>query len=375
VRSWREKNKVPRLIYIRNIGTKYMLKQLTETKKTNLIELTYAELEAFLQNYSLPITIQGNIYKDIHKRNILDIDKLNLKVERKTSLKEVAYVPKLVLQKKQISSQGNTIKYLFRLPDNLFIETVLLLFGDKTTLCISSQCGCALSCGFCATGLMGFKRDLSVWEILSQVYVVSNDYGKKINNIVYMGMGEPMLNYDNMIKSASILNSNNGMNISSQKISISTVGIVPMIRRFIDENQPYHLILSLHSAIQEKREQIMPIAKRYSIEELASIIDLYYKKRKDWITIAYMMLSRFNMSNIDAEALKKLLYKLKCKLNLIPYNEIENIHSYKSPNKEEIAKFCDNFKDLNIPINIRKTMGKDINGACGQLYVELIKNY
>lgn len=338
------------------------------------MEFTYDELGKFLTDNSLPKTILNNIFKDIHKKNVLNLDELNINPARKKSLKERAYIPQIVLKKKQISEKGDTIKYLFKLTDDLYIETVLLLFEEKTTLCISSQCGCALGCGFCATGLMGFKRDLNVWEMLSQVYHVSNDYKGKINNIVYMGMGEPLLNYDNVIKSASILNSNNGMNIASQKVSISTVGIIPMMRRFIDENQPYHLILSLHSAIQTKRQQIMPIANKYTIEELVGLIDLYYNKRKDWITIAYLMLSGFNMSELDAFAFKDLLKSRRCKVNLIPYNEIRNISGYCSPDDREVEIFLGHFYGFNKPLNIRKTMGRDINGACGQLFVDLFKN-
>jgi 23S rRNA (adenine2503-C2)-methyltransferase len=182
-------------------------------------------------------------------------------------------------------------------------------------------------------------------------------------------MGEPMLNYTNVLTSAHILNDNMGMNVSSQKISISTVGIAPMMRKFIHDEEPFHLILSLHSMIQEKRELIMPVAKKYSIDELIDLIRLYYEKRRDWVTIAYIMIKNVNMDIEDISRLKFVLRELKVKLNFIPYNSIEGLE-YDRPSPDEIKQFYEEFLDLDLPVNIRKTQGKDIKGACGQLIIE-----
>ncbi len=341
----------------------------SEKNKYNLMNMYYDEMKHFLIENDAPISILNNLYKDVHKWHIKEIEELNINQKRRNILKNLAIIPSITLEKKSISQTHDSIKYMFRLYDGECVEAVLLFIDDKITLCVSSQVGCSIGCKFCATGLMGFKRNLEVWEILSQVYNIADDCNKSINNIVYMGMGEPMLNYDNVIKSAHIINCNFGMNIGSQRISISTVGIIPMMERFIEEKQPFHLILSLHSAIQEKREKLIPISKKYNVDELIRIIKLYYYKRKDWITVAYVMILNFNMGNEDIIRLKEVLGNLKCKLNLISYNKVDEIDEYLSPSIEEAKIFHDAFCDLNIPVNIRKTIGQDINGACGQLVV------
>ncbi|MFW5799648.1 MAG: 23S rRNA (adenine(2503)-C(2))-methyltransferase RlmN [Spirochaetota bacterium] len=337
-------------------------------EKQNLLEMSYAETESFLIKNGISLTVLDSLYKDIHKHNVYSISELSLNKYRKNLLQNIADIEYLELIEKKSSILNNSFKYLFKLKDGYYIETVLLILDNKITLCLSSQSGCSLGCTFCATGSMGLNRNLSTGEILSQVYYIARDSGYRINNIVYMGMGEPFLNYDNIIKSAHILNNNLGMNIGAQRISISTVGIAPMIERYIEESQPFHIILSLHSAIQEKREILMPVARKYKINRLIELIELYYKKRRDWATIAYIMIKDFNMYNEDIINLKKLLSPLKCKLNLIPYNKVNGI-AYKSPTKKEIDKFHKSFYDLNLPVNVRKTIGQDIEGACGQLTI------
>jgi 23S rRNA (adenine2503-C2)-methyltransferase len=337
--------------------------------KTNLLSLSLNELRRFLTESGISVNIDESLYKDLHKRHIQSIARLNISKKWKTILYHIAYIPRLEMKEMVISAKGDTIKYLFRLPDGEFIESVLLFIDDKVTLCISSQVGCKLGCRFCATGLMGFRRNLEVWEMLQQVYSIGTDIKIPINNIVYMGMGEPMLNYGRVISSAHILNSNIGMNIASQRISISTVGITPMIHRFIEDREPFHLILSLHSVIQKKRERLIPVAKRYPIEGLIDMVKLYFNRRRDWVTIAYIMIKDVNMGREDIESLKSVLRGLKVKLNLIPYNGIDGIE-YESPGHEEVMRFYEAFLDLDSPVNIRKTQGQDIEGACGQLIVK-----
>ncbi len=342
---------------------------LDKQAKTNLLSLSYEEMAEFLANNLISVNIAEQIYKDLHKKHITKIDLLNISRKWKGCLSEIAFIPELKIIEKLTSQDKDTVKYLFSLYDGEFIESVLLFIKEKITLCISSQVGCGLGCEFCATGRMGFNRNLHSWEILQQVYTISNDIQRQINNIVYMGMGEPMLNYENVLTSAHILNNNMGMNIASQKISISTVGIAPMMRKFIHDEEPFHIILSLHSMIQEKREAIIPIAKRYKIDELIDLIRLYYKERRDWVTVAYIMIKNVNMYSEDIVKLKSVLRELKVKLNFIPYNSIEGL-KYVSPSPDEVKKFYEEFLNLNLPVNIRKTQGNDIKGACGQLIIE-----
>ncbi len=335
------------------------------------MSLSKEELRNFIEENNISHNIINTIYKNIHKRHINDIENLSISKRWISILAGLAYIPKIFLNKRLVSEDENTVKYVLELQDGHRIESVLMRIGKKLTLCISSQVGCSLNCSFCATGSMGFKRNLESWEILAQVYTVCSDYKKPINNIVYMGMGEPMLNYDNVISSAHTLNDNDGMNIASQKISISTVGIPSMMKKFIEDDEPFHLILSLHSVLQTKRECIMPIAKRYSIEELLTIVESYYKKRRDWVTIAYIMIKDLNIDTEDSKKLKELLKNLKVKLNLIPYNETKD-NDYETPSDEEIEVFKNSLLALNLPVNIRKTQGNDIKGACGQLITESV---
>lgn len=341
-----------------------------ENIKTNLLSLSYEEFENFIYNSeTIPNTIINTLFKELHKHRKSKIEDIKLSKKNRTALSNIAYIPNLQLIKKTVSNDGKSIKYLFRLEDGYYIESVLLIFDGKVTVCVSSQSGCGLGCEFCATGMEGFNRDLYAWEIISQVYYIANDYSGNINNVVYMGMGEPLLNYDNVIKSAEILNNNYGLNISSQKISISTVGIVPAIERYIHENQPFHLILSLHSAIQSKREKLVPSAEKFKISDLERLIKLYYNKRRDWVTIAYTMIKNCNMYSEDIKALKMFLTGKKCKLNLIKYNSVESV-DFESPDPGDVEEFYKSFCDLDLPVNIRKTTGQDINGACGQLAIK-----
>ncbi len=269
-----------------------------------------------------------------------------------------------------ISADRCTEKSLFELHDGLKVEAVLMKFRDgRHSVCISSQAGCQLGCKFCATGTMKFGRNLTYEEIADQVLYFANrlhDKKKHISNIVYMGMGEPFMNYDNVIRSARVINDKHGMGIGARNITISTSGIVEGIQKLADEDLQVNLAISLHAPTQEMRQKIMPIAKKYSLEKLMEAANEYLKKTRRRISYEYVMLQGINDSPLAARELAKLLHGQLCHVNLIPYNStgIQNIEGSK---KSDIQIFRDILKDGDIPVTIRVTMGQDIAAACGQL--------
>ena len=268
------------------------------------------------------------------------------------------------------SKKSGTIKCRFKTQDNKNIESVLMKFKDKrNSICVSSQVGCQLGCKFCATGTMKFGRNLTDEEICDQVlYFHQNLLNKnqKITNIVYMGMGEPLMNYENVMKSIRTLNDKNYFNIGARNITVSTAGIAPGIKKMADENIQINLAVSLHGASQELREKIMPLAKLYSLEDLMESISYYLKKTNRRVTYEYLMLKDINDSDEDAAALANLIKYQLCHVNLIPYNEtgIPNMHGSK---QRIIAKFRKIIEDSGIPVTVRVSLGQDIDAACGQL--------
>lgn len=256
-------------------------------------------------------------------------------------------------------------KYLFKLVDGNYIESVLILENKRKTVCLSSQVGCGLDCKFCQTAKMGFIRNLSVGEIVDQILFISKDISENITNVVYMGMGEPLLNYDNVIKSAIIINDKNGLNIGARKITLSTSGIVPAIYKLADLKYQFKLAISLNFAFNEMRTMLMPINKKYDLNSLIKAMKYYNSITNKKITIEYVLMRNINDSETDAKQLVKILKNIHCKINLIPFNENET--EFMRPTKENIMKF---YKLINNKIDstIRWSKGDDENAACGQLY-------
>ncbi|MFR1676941.1 MAG: 23S rRNA (adenine(2503)-C(2))-methyltransferase RlmN, partial [Fusobacterium sp.] len=247
----------------------------------------------------------------------------------------------------------------------------LLRHKDKrNTLCISSQVGCPVKCAFCATGQDGFIRNLDVNEIINQVYTVERrlvKQGSNINNIVFMGMGEPLLNLDNVLKALDILSNENGINISKRKITISTSGIVPNIEKILLEKLPIELAVSLHSAINEKRDVIIPINRAYPLEDLYAVLQEYQRQTKRRITFEYILINNFNVSDTDANALADFVHDFDHVVNLIPFNPVANTE-FERPSDKKIDKFYTFLKDVRkVNVTLRREKGIDIDGACGQL--------
>ncbi len=269
----------------------------------------------------------------------------------------------------QIKSETQkTHKFLFQRLDGKQIESVIINKGDRTTVCLSTQVGCSLDCKFCATGQMNFNGNLSVGEIIDQYIRLNEISSKPITNIVFMGMGEPFLNYNNTILAAKMLNDSNGINLGAARITISTAGIIPKIKKFADDKEPYKLAVSLNGTIQEQREKIMPITKAYSLESLLEISDYYTRSSGKYITFEYVLLNSINDTKEDAMRLRKKLKNIKCKLNIIPYNEIGEV--YNRPSEDKIKLFLSFLKNSTFQVTVRWSKGTKISAGCGQLISE-----
>ncbi len=271
----------------------------------------------------------------------------------------------------QISEDG-TIKTRFRLHDGHLIETVLIPvpFDDRYTICVSSQVGCSLTCSFCATGRMKLQRNLEPGEIYDQVQIINAKcleiYNHPITNIVYMGMGEPLLAYKNVMRSVELLTSPEGLNMSPKRITVSTAGIAKMIRKLADDKVKFNLALSLHAADDVKRNQIMPINETNNLEVLTEALDYFYQNTKNRITFEYIAFQNFNDSIEDAQNLLKLCRRIPAKINVIEYNPIDNAPFVKA-DAVKIDKFAQFLRKNDVAITVRRSRGKDIDAACGQL--------
>ncbi len=277
-------------------------------------------------------------------------------------------VDALELAERQVSAIDGTVKFLFRTRDGQYIETVLIRNegGDdgRLTVCVSTQAGCAMGCRFCETAKLGFIRNLETAEILDQLCLARRISGQRNNNVVFMGMGEPFMNYDAVLRAADIMNYSFGFHVSVRKITVSTSGVRAGIERFIDERRPYNLAISLNDTLPEKREKLMPVERSNPFAEISSLLDRKFPASRNRLTVAYVM-RQDNISHDDARRLKKMFRYNRVKLNLIPLNE--GSHGYLPPSEEEVARFIKDLEIMNVPITVRKSFGRDISGACGQL--------
>lgn len=269
----------------------------------------------------------------------------------------------------QKSSDG-TIKYAFKLNDGFLIEGVLIPTSNRVTACISSQVGCSLSCTFCATGFMKRERNLRIDEIYDQVAILKKEaereYNINLSNIVLMGMGEPLLNYANVIGGIEKVTAPDGLGMSPQRITLSTAGIAKMIKKLGDDQVRFNLALSLHSANNEKRSAIMPINDSNSLEDLIESINYFYDKTNTRVTLEYCVINDINDDSLEAEELISFARQIKCKVNLIEYNPID-LAEFQSSSTEKIQRFADYLERNKVIVNIRRSRGKDIYAACGQL--------
>jgi len=339
--------------------------------KINMVGLNNEEMRQLMQSLGESTYRGDQLFNWIYKKRIRTFDEMsNFSLRFRQRIAELADIGHLRLEKLTSSHSKTTHKFLFRLNDGQFIESVFMKEGKRITLCISSQVGCSLRCAFCATGKMGFIRNLSVGEIVDQVLFIQQYFGTDASNLVFMGMGEPFLNYNRVIAACDIMSDDNGIAIGKRKITISTAGIIPRMEQFIKEGRKYKLAISLNAADNATRSALMPINKRYPLPELMQTARLYQEKTKARPTFEYVLIDGVNDSITDSINLKNLLTGLRCKLNIIPYNSIDT--KLKPPSEQTIDTFIKPFLAMSIVVSVRRSKGTDINAACGQLYAETL---
>ena len=306
------------------------------------------------------------VFKWIYEAKVTSFDEMtNLSLELREKLKQNYTICNFKILRKQESSDG-TKKYLFDILDGNAIETVLMSYHHGYTICVSSQVGCKMGCKFCASTGIKFVRSLTSGEIVEQILAVERDNQIRISNVVFMGIGEPLDNYDNVVNAIKIINNQKGINIGARHISISTSGLVPKIYKLAEENIQCTLSISLHATTNEKRSSMMPVNNIYPIEELLQACRDYIDKTNRRISFEYALAKDNNDNLEDAKKLVKLLKGMICHVNLIPINKIEN-GAYSKSSNENIMKFRDYLNDHGIVATIRRELGSDIDAACGQL--------
>jgi len=336
-------------------------------KKTNVTGMTLEQMESLMESIGQPKYRAAQLFNWIYKRAIRSFDEMtNFARSLRQQFDDMAEIGHVSIEKQVTSTDGQTTKFLFKLNDGRCVESVFMIDRKRRTVCLSSQVGCALACSFCATGKMGFKRNLSAGEIIDQLLAIQKTLKIEATNIVIMGMGEPFLNYDEVIKACDIISHDKGVAIGKRKITISTSGIVPAIKRFADEGQRYKLAISLNFADDSLRNQFMPIDKKYPLNELITAAKYYAALSRHRITFEYVMIAGVNDRLDDALKLAKLIKGLKCKINIIPYNAIDE--GRRPPSEETINTFIKPFLNLNVVISVRRSKGVEIGAACGQLY-------
>jgi 23S rRNA (adenine2503-C2)-methyltransferase len=329
--------------------------------------LSYDELFSETQKLNLPKFRAGQIYKWLHQNGVRSFDEMtNLSKDLRQTLANSYFIPNLTIEDKYVSKIDETVKYLFKLYDGEYVEAVIMKYKYGYTICVSSQVGCKMGCKFCASTLAGFKRNLLPSEMESQLHLAQQDLGIRISHIVLMGIGEPLDNYDNVIKFLRTVNNENGLNISLRDVTISTCGIVPRIYDLINENMPVTLTLSLHAPNDELRSSMMPVNDKWGVDEVISACKEYANKTKRRVSFEYTLINGKNDTPQCARQLASKLRGFIAHVNLIPVNDVEERGNVRSSDSA-IIKFQDVLKSLGINATIRRTLGKDINASCGQL--------
>ncbi|MFL2567682.1 MAG: 23S rRNA (adenine(2503)-C(2))-methyltransferase RlmN [Flavobacteriales bacterium] len=342
--------------------------------KKNIRELKLEELIDFLKNQNIPSYRAKQIHEWLWKKRAISFNEMtSLSLSLRELLEQNFCLNAVKIHKAEKSSDG-TIKYSLKLYDNKLVEGVLIPSKKRLTACISSQVGCSLSCTFCATGTLKLERNLNYAEIYDQIFILNEEallnFGKPLSNIVYMGMGEPLLNYENLLKSIELVSSKTGLSMSPKRITVSTAGIAKMIKKLADDDVRFNLAISLHTSDDKKREEIMPINKSINLEELKESIKYFFEKTGTRITYEYILFKDINDSLDDAHELVKFCKSTPCKVNLIEYNSVDNIPFQKASNNKT-EKFINFLNEKNVIVNLRRSKGKDINAACGQLVNKL----
>ncbi len=309
----------------------------------------------------------AQLYDWLHKKLAVSYEEMsNISGKLKKELKERFVFEPLTLKLMQESAQDGTRKYLFGLSDQNAVETVFMRYRYGNSVCVSSQVGCRMGCAFCASTLGGLTRNLSTAEMLGQVYAVQRHTGERVSHVVVMGIGEPLDNYENVLRFIRMLSDEKGLNISQRNITLSTCGLVPGIRKLAEEKLQITLALSLHAVSDEKRKEIMPVAKSYGLKELMEAVDHYFSVTGRRVSFEYALIAGVNDSRADADALAALAAPRHCHVNLIPVNPVTE-RGLKEPAAAAVKGFLDELTKRHVTATVRRELGRDIDGACGQL--------
>lgn len=338
--------------------------------KTNIRSLNLTQLEEwFIQSGDKKFRA-NQVYEWLWKKGVQSIEAMsNLSKETRNKLSESFEFPALQLNKTQLSADG-TMKIRFITNDQHFIEGVIIPADDRITACVSSQIGCSLTCAFCATGKMKRERNLYFYEIFDQVAMLNRiaekQYGRGLTNIVFMGMGEPLLNYSQVTEAIEKITSPDSLGMSPRRITVSTAGVAKMIRKLGDDQVRYRLALSLHAANDEKRSKIMPINDENNLESLITALNYFFQKTKSRISLEYILFKNVNDSMEDAKQLVRIARRIPCRVNIIEYNPVEGT-GFEKASEENTQRFANALEQSGITVTIRHSRGKDIDAACGQL--------
>ena len=335
--------------------------------KVDIKSLNLKELTAFIEELGEKGFRAKQIYQWLHVKQVSDFSEMtNISKALIERLKEEAVLVNLKKEAVQESKLDGTRKYLFCLEDGNVIESVLMRYKHGNSVCISSQVGCRMGCRFCASTLDGLVRNLSASEMLDQIYQIGKDIGERISNVVVMGTGEPMDNFENLIKFIELLTDENGLHISQRNLTVSTCGIVPKMKELAEKNLQITLALSLHASTQEKRLELMPVANKYEIHEVIDACRYYFEKTGRRVTFEYSLFGGVNDSDTDVKNLVNLIKGMNCHVNLIPVNPIKE-RDFVQPDSGVTLAFKNKLEKTRINCTIRREMGRDIDGACGQL--------
>jgi 23S rRNA (adenine2503-C2)-methyltransferase len=342
-------------------------------KKTDIRSLDLVQLQQHFTAMNEPAYRAKQVYQWLWQKSARTFGEMsNLSKDLRAKLDENYVIQAVEVNNSQFSND-HTIKNTFRLYDGNIVEGVLIPMEERMTACVSSQVGCSLTCKFCATGYMDRKRNLNADEIYDQVVLIDEqakkNYNAPLSNIVYMGMGEPLLNYANVLKSIEMITSPEGLNMASRRITVSTAGIAKMIKKLGDDGVKFNLALSLHAANDKKRNEIMPITEHNTLKALADALKYYFSKTKNPVTYEYIVFNHFNDELEDAMELAKFCKHVPCKVNLIEYNPIQ-FAEFTNAEVDKIEAFSNYLKSQGVNTNIRRSRGKDIDAACGQLAVK-----
>lgn len=335
-------------------------------EKIDILSMSLAELERVIIECGEKKFRAKQIFQWLHVKRVFDFDRMtDISAQLRLQLDGKFCINRLNIQKRLESSIDNTVKYLYRLPDGNFVETVLMKYNYGYSICVSTQVGCKMGCRFCASAIAGFVRNLEPSEILMQIYETEKNSGVKVSGVVLMGIGEPLDNYDNVLKFLRLLSDSNGNNFSLRHVSLSTCGIVPRIYELAQLKLGLTLSVSLHCADDKRRSEIMPVNRSYNIAELLDACRFYIKNTGRRITFEYAVIDNVNSSDRDADRLAVLLKGMNCHVNLIPVNKVRERNYHTA--RQGVADFAKRLGSRGINATVRRTLGSDIEAACGQL--------